>query len=81
MESAMWGPTWWAVEATEGKGESSQFAEEKAVQLALDIAEWEKWPIHYTDSWMVAIALLEWLQHCKQNNWQHRGKIIWAAEL
>lgn len=29
-------------EATEGKGESSQFAEVKAVQLALDVAEWER---------------------------------------
>lgn len=28
----------------EGEGESSEFAEVKAIQLALDIAEWEKWP-------------------------------------
>ncbi|KAK4818459.1 hypothetical protein QYF61_013665 [Mycteria americana] len=29
----------------EGEGESSQFAEVKAIQLALDIAEREKWPV------------------------------------
>ena len=35
------------------KGGSSQFAEVKAVQLALDVAEWERWPMLYlyTDSW------------------------------
>ncbi|RMB92480.1 hypothetical protein DUI87_31122 [Hirundo rustica rustica] len=38
--------------ATEGEGGSSQLAELKAVQLALDIAEREKWPklCLYTDS-------------------------------
>jgi len=43
----------------EGKGESSQFTEVKAVQLALDVAEWERWPMLYlyTDSWVVANAL------------------------
>ncbi|GAB0179478.1 hypothetical protein GRJ2_000413100 [Grus japonensis] len=64
-------------------GESSQFAEVKAIQLALDIAEREKWPMLYLciDSWMVANALWEWLQQWKQSNWQHRGKPIWAAPL
>ena len=47
----------------EGKGESSQFTEVKAVQLALDVAERERWPMLYlyTDSWMVANALWAWL--------------------
>ncbi|KAK4823102.1 LOW QUALITY PROTEIN: hypothetical protein QYF61_025840 [Mycteria americana] len=70
-------------ETAEGDGESSQFAEVKAIQLALDIAEREKWPVLclYTDSWMVANALWGWLQQWKQNNWQCRGKPIWAAAL
>ncbi|GAB0206584.1 hypothetical protein GRJ2_003124000 [Grus japonensis] len=62
-----------------------QFAPEevKAIQLALDIAEREKWPTLYlyTNSWMVANALWGWLQQWKRNNWQRRGKPIWAAEL
>ncbi|KAK4806620.1 hypothetical protein QYF61_013875 [Mycteria americana] len=59
------------VETAEGDGESSQFADVKAIQLALDIAEREKWPVLYlyTDSWMVANALWGWLQQWKQNNW------------
>ncbi|TRZ08379.1 hypothetical protein HGM15179_018730 [Zosterops borbonicus] len=69
-------------EATEGEGGSSQLAELKAVQLALDIAEREKWPklYLYTDSWMVANALWGWLERWKKANWQHRGKPIWAAD-
>jgi len=35
----------------------------------------------YTDSWMVANALWRWLQQWKKNNWQHRGKPVWAAPL
>ncbi|TRZ08354.1 hypothetical protein HGM15179_018750, partial [Zosterops borbonicus] len=68
--------------ATEGEGGSSQLAELKAVQLALDIAEREKWPklYLYTDSWMVANALWGWLKKWKKAIWQHRGKTIWAAE-
>ncbi|GAB0205468.1 ribonuclease H-like [Grus japonensis] len=70
-------------EVAEGEGESSQFAEVKAIQLALDIVEREKQPMLYlyTDSWMVANALWGWLQQWKQSNWQHRGKPIWAAPL
>ncbi|OPJ78894.1 hypothetical protein AV530_019912 [Patagioenas fasciata monilis] len=58
-KSAMWSPTWQVTEATEGQGESSQFAEVKVIQLALSIAEREKWPVLYlyTDSWRVANAL------------------------
>ena len=61
----------------------SQFAEVKAIQLALDIAEREKWPVLYlyTDSRMVANALWGWLQQWKQSNRQRRGKPIWAAAL
>ena len=70
-------------EATEGKGESSQFAEVKAIHLALDVAERERWPMLYlyTDSWMVANAVWGWLQQWEQNNWQRKGIPIWAAEL
>ncbi|GAB0207847.1 hypothetical protein GRJ2_003250400 [Grus japonensis] len=82
-KAAVWSPTRRVAEAAEGQGESSQFAEVKAIQLALDIAEREKWPTLYvyTDSWMVANALWGWLQQWKRNNWQHRGKPIWAAPL
>ncbi|KAJ7412761.1 hypothetical protein BTVI_45346 [Pitangus sulphuratus] len=38
-KATVWSPTRQVAEATEGEGESSQFAELKAVQLALDIAE------------------------------------------
>uniref|UniRef100_A0A8B9VM15 ribonuclease H n=1 Tax=Anas zonorhyncha TaxID=75864 RepID=A0A8B9VM15_9AVES len=82
-KAAVWSPTRQVVEAMEGEGESSQYAEVKAIQLALEIAEREKWPVLYlyTDSWMVANALWGWLQQWKQNNWQRRGKPIWAATL
>ncbi|GAB0188949.1 hypothetical protein GRJ2_001360200 [Grus japonensis] len=82
-KAAVWSPTRQVAEAAEGQGESSQFAEVKAIQLALDIAEREKWPTLYlyTDSWMVANALWGWLQQWKRNNWQRRGKPIWAAPL
>ncbi|KAK4810791.1 hypothetical protein QYF61_008763 [Mycteria americana] len=80
-KAAVWSPTRQVVEATEGEGESTQFAEVKAIQLALEIAEREKWPVLYlnTDSWMVANALWRWLQQWKKTNWQCRGKPIWAA--
>ncbi|RMC09664.1 hypothetical protein DUI87_13450 [Hirundo rustica rustica] len=69
-------------QATEGEGGLSQLAELKAVQLALDIAEREKWPklYLYTDSWIVANALWGWLDRWKKANWQRRGKPIWAAD-
>ncbi|GAB0207774.1 hypothetical protein GRJ2_003243100 [Grus japonensis] len=49
---AVWSPTQRVAEAAEGQGESSQFAEVKAIQLAVDIAERGKWPMLYlyTDS-------------------------------
>ncbi|RMC20738.1 hypothetical protein DUI87_01590 [Hirundo rustica rustica] len=77
-----WLPSKWVAQATEGEGGSSQLTELKAVQLALDIAEREKWPklYLYTDSWMVANALWGWLGKWKKANWQHRGKPIWAAD-
>ncbi|KAK4819239.1 hypothetical protein QYF61_027193 [Mycteria americana] len=55
----------------------------KAIQLALDIAEREKWPVLYlyTDSWMVGNALWGWFQQWKESNWQRRGKPIWAAAV
>ncbi|KAF4803487.1 hypothetical protein TURU_015434 [Turdus rufiventris] len=55
-------------QATEGEGGSSQLAELKAVQLALDIAERVKWPklYLYTDSWMVANALWGCLERWKK---------------
>ncbi|GAB0207149.1 hypothetical protein GRJ2_003180500 [Grus japonensis] len=78
-KAAVWSPTRQVAEAAEGEGESSQFAEVKAIQLALDIAEREKWPMLYlyTVSWMVANALWGWLQQWQQS----RGKPIWAAPL
>ncbi|KAM9590498.1 uncharacterized protein ACIBXB_005758 [Morphnus guianensis] len=82
-KAAVWSPTRLVAETAEGEGESSQFAEVKAIQLALDIAEREKWPVLYlyTDSWMVANALWGWLQQWKKSNWQRRGKPIWVAAL
>ncbi|RMC22134.1 hypothetical protein DUI87_03007 [Hirundo rustica rustica] len=81
-KAAVWSPTIQVAQATEGEGGSSQLAELKAVQLALDIAEREKWPklYLYTDSWMVANALWGWLEMWKKANWQRRGKPIWAAD-
>ncbi|RMC19429.1 hypothetical protein DUI87_04040 [Hirundo rustica rustica] len=81
-KAAVWSPTRQVAEATEGEGGSSQLAELKAVQLALDIAEREGWPrlYLYTDSWMVANALWGWLKRWKEANWQHGGKPIWAAK-
>ncbi|GAB0193848.1 hypothetical protein GRJ2_001850100 [Grus japonensis] len=82
-KATVWSPTRRVAEAAEGEGESSQFAEVKAIQLASDIAEREKWPTLYLyiDSWMVANALWGWLQQWKWSNWQCRGKPIWAAPL
>ncbi|RMC15938.1 hypothetical protein DUI87_08144 [Hirundo rustica rustica] len=58
-KAAVWSPTRRVAQATERQSGSSQIAELKAIQLALDIAEREKWPrlYLYTDSWMVANAL------------------------
>ncbi|RMC04192.1 hypothetical protein DUI87_19011 [Hirundo rustica rustica] len=58
-KAAVWSPTRQVAQATEGEGGSSHIAEFKAIQLALDIAEREKWPklYLYTDSWMVANAV------------------------
>jgi len=83
VEDAVWSPKQQVMETAEGEGESSQFAEVKAIWPALDIATREKWPViyPYTDSWIVANALWGWLQQWKKNNWQHRGKPIWAAPL
>ncbi|RMC06210.1 hypothetical protein DUI87_15640 [Hirundo rustica rustica] len=82
-KAAVWSPTRRVAQATEGQGRSSQIAELKAIQLALDIAEREKWPrlYLYTDSWMVANALWGWLNRWKKANWQRREKPIWAAEI
>ncbi|RMC04385.1 hypothetical protein DUI87_19206 [Hirundo rustica rustica] len=82
-KAAVWSPTRQVAQATEGQGGSSQVAELKAIQLALDIAKREKWPrlYLYTDLWMVANALWGWLNRWKKANWQHRGKPIWAAEI
>ncbi|XP_041334792.1 ribonuclease H-like [Pyrgilauda ruficollis] len=81
-KATIWNPTQQVAEATEGEGGSSQLAEFKAVQLALDIVEREKWPklYYYNDSWMVANALWGWLERWKEANWQCRGKPILAAE-
>lgn len=54
----MWSPVWQVAETADRQGKLSQFAEEKALQLALDIAEREEWPVLYlcTDSCTVANA-------------------------
>ncbi|RMC10166.1 hypothetical protein DUI87_12965 [Hirundo rustica rustica] len=74
-KAAVWSPTQQVAQTTEGEGKSSQLAELKAVQLALDIAEREKWPklYLYTDSWMVANAL--WDAHVPKSraNEEHRN--------
>ncbi|RMC10425.1 hypothetical protein DUI87_13230 [Hirundo rustica rustica] len=82
-KAAVWSPTQRVAQVTEGQGGSSQVAELKAIQLALDIAEREKRPrlYLYTNSWMVANALWGWLNRWKKANWQRRGKPIWAAEV
>ena len=81
-KAAVWSTTQLVAEAAEGEGESSQFAEVKAIQLALDIAERESGQCStsiLTHGW--------WQMHCgvvtavKRSNWQRRGKAIWAAEL
>ncbi|RMC12142.1 hypothetical protein DUI87_11277 [Hirundo rustica rustica] len=61
-KAAVWSPTRQVAQAAEGEGRSSQHAELKAIQLAMDIAEREKWPklYLYTDSGMVANALWGW---------------------
>ncbi|RMC21389.1 hypothetical protein DUI87_02252 [Hirundo rustica rustica] len=81
-KAAVWSPTRQVAQATEGEGGSSQLAELKAVQLALDIAERERWPklYLYTDSWMVANALWGWLDRWKKADWQRKEKPIWAAD-
>jgi len=70
-------------ETTEETGELCQSAGVKDIQLALDIAEWEKWPVLYirTDSWMVSKALRGVLWQHKHTSWWHRGKPICAAAL
>lgn len=50
-KAAMWSPLWQVAETAEG-GEPSQFAEVKAIQLALNIVEWEKWPILLPFYWL-----------------------------
>lgn len=51
-KAAVWSHIWQVAENAEGKSESGQFAEVKAIQLALGIAEREKWPVlfFYTGS-------------------------------
>lgn len=62
-------------ETAEGEGESSQFAEMKAIHLALDIADQEKWLVFYLcpGSWMLANALWEW--------YRNRSRVTGSTEL
>ncbi|KAJ7424308.1 hypothetical protein WISP_29219 [Willisornis vidua] len=82
-KAAVWSPTQKVAEVTEGQGGSSQVAELKAVQLALDFAEREKWPrlYLYTDLCMVASVLWGWLEQWRKAIWQRKGKSIWVAEM
>ena len=45
LEAVVWSPTQKVAEATEGERVSRQFAEVKAIQLALETAEEEEWPV------------------------------------
>lgn len=69
-KAAVWSPTGYVAQASEGEVESSQLAEVQAVQVALDIAETEHWPklYLYTDAWMVANALWGWVERWKEAN-------------
>ncbi|KAK4826892.1 hypothetical protein QYF61_012080 [Mycteria americana] len=60
-KAAAWSLKRQVAETAEGEGELSQFAKVKAIQLALDIAEQEKWPVLclYTDSWMVEYLVIK----------------------
>lgn len=53
----------------------------KAIQLALETVEQEKWPVLYNDSRMMANALWRWQQQWKKTNWQPRDKpyLDWTA--
>ncbi|RMB94977.1 hypothetical protein DUI87_28520 [Hirundo rustica rustica] len=79
-KAAVWSPTRQVAQATEGEGGLSQLAELKAVQLALDIAEREKWPklYLYTDSWMIDAHVPK-----SQANEEHRNneQVDQAAEI
>ena len=50
---------------------------DKAVQLALDVAEreWRLMLYLYIDSWMVASALWGWLQQWEQIDWQRTSSV------
>ena len=54
----MWNPTRETTEVVEGQGESSQFTEVKATQLALGIAEQEKWSRLYLYADLVMASAL-----------------------
>lgn len=84
MDPAVWQETirgGRVIEAAEEEGKSSQSAEVKAIQLALETAEQEKWPVLYNDSRMMANALWRWQQQWKKTNWQPRDKpyLDWTA--
>ncbi|KAJ7413217.1 hypothetical protein BTVI_43875 [Pitangus sulphuratus] len=60
-KTAVWSSTWRVAEAIEGQSGSSQTAELKAIQLALDIAEREKWPATLTRGWWQTLFLGGWI--------------------
>lgn len=60
-KSAVWSSTGQITKAVQEKHRSSWPAEVKAIQVALGTAEWERWPVLYTDSRMVANILWGWL--------------------
>lgn len=57
------------IEAAEGEGESSQFAEAKAIQASLRDCWRREVTCIYSDSWMVAHVVWKWLQKWKKTNW------------
>lgn len=81
MNPAVWQETirgGQVIEAAEGEGKSSQFAEAKAIQTSLRNCWTRKVTCLYSDSWMVANVLWRWQQKWKKTNWQCRDKPIWA---
>ncbi|XP_041065209.1 ribonuclease H-like [Carcharodon carcharias] len=65
----------------EGTDGSSQYAELKAVILALEHDQ-EGPAVHiYTDSWAVANGMAVWMPKWKDNQWVIHGKPLWGKDL
>ncbi|KAK4826040.1 hypothetical protein QYF61_003939 [Mycteria americana] len=76
-KAAVWSLIQQVVETAEGDGESSQFAEVKDIQLALDIAEGEKWPV-LVSSHSMGCEMTESL--CTDKGRSLLGRAAWSVE-